>query len=100
MHKGKVPAGKGDCPNPIEANLAFGEKLGIQGTPAMILADGKRIPATCLLPSSTSASTRQLQTRLAAPQNKRENGLCQGGWGCAHPLFLFLTRDRAELCRR
>lgn len=44
MLKGKVPAGKADCPNPIEANLAFGEKLGIQGTPAMILADGKRIP--------------------------------------------------------
>lgn len=44
MHKGKVPDAKTDCDNPIEANLALGEKLGIQGTPAMILADGKRIP--------------------------------------------------------
>lgn len=44
MLKGKVPEGKADCDNPIEANLAYGEKLGIQGTPAMILVDGKRIP--------------------------------------------------------
>lgn len=44
MLKGKVPEGKADCDNPIETNLAFGAKLGIQGTPAMILADGKRIP--------------------------------------------------------
>ncbi len=44
MLKGKVPEGKGDCANPIEANLELGQKLGIQGTPAVILADGKRIP--------------------------------------------------------
>jgi thiol:disulfide interchange protein DsbC len=44
MQKGKVPEGKGDCANPIEANLELGQKLGIQGTPAIILADGKRIP--------------------------------------------------------
>ena len=44
MHKGKVPDGKGDCDNPIDANLKLGESLGIQGTPAIILTDGKRIP--------------------------------------------------------
>jgi thiol:disulfide interchange protein DsbC len=40
----KVPEGKGDCTNPIEANLELGQKLGIQGTPAIILTDGRRIP--------------------------------------------------------
>lgn len=44
MHKGKVPEGKGDCDTPIEANLKLGESLGIQGTPAIIFADGKRAP--------------------------------------------------------
>jgi thiol:disulfide interchange protein DsbC len=40
----KVPEGKGDCANPIDDNLELGQKLGIQGTPAIILADGRRIP--------------------------------------------------------
>ncbi len=44
MTKGKLPEGKGDCANPIDANLKLGESLGIQGTPAIILADGKRLP--------------------------------------------------------
>jgi len=33
-----------DCPNPIEANLALGQKLHVQGTPAIIFANGKRVP--------------------------------------------------------
>jgi thiol:disulfide interchange protein DsbC len=41
---GKVPEGKDDCANPIEANLALGQKLNIQGTPAIILSNGKRLP--------------------------------------------------------
>lgn len=44
MLKGKAPEGKGDCANPIDENLALGEKLGIRGTPAIIFSDGKRIP--------------------------------------------------------
>ncbi len=44
MLKGKVPEGKGDCANPVEANLALGAKLRVEGTPAMFLANGKRIP--------------------------------------------------------
>jgi thiol:disulfide interchange protein DsbC len=44
MLNGKLPEGKGDCPNPIAANLALADKLHIQGTPHMILANGKRIP--------------------------------------------------------
>lgn len=44
MLNGKVPEGKDDCPNPIEANLALGQKLNVQGTPAIIFANGRRVP--------------------------------------------------------
>ena len=44
MLKGKVPEGKGDCDNPVDENLALGAKLRVDGTPAMILANDKRIP--------------------------------------------------------
>jgi thiol:disulfide interchange protein DsbC len=44
MLNGKLPEGKDDCANPIEANLALGEKLHVQGTPNIILPDGSRIP--------------------------------------------------------
>jgi thiol:disulfide interchange protein DsbC len=44
MLKGIVPTGKDDCKNPIEDNLALGAKLRIDGTPAMIFPNGKRIP--------------------------------------------------------
>lgn len=44
MLNGKVPVGKDDCPNPIDANLALGQKLNVQGTPAIILTNGKRLP--------------------------------------------------------
>ncbi len=44
MLDGTVPVGKDDCPNPVEANLALGQKLNIQGTPAIIFANGKRVP--------------------------------------------------------
>lgn len=44
MLKGKVPEGKGDCENPVDENLALGNKLRIDGTPAMIFPSGKRVP--------------------------------------------------------
>lgn len=44
MLNGKVPSGKDNCKNPIEENLALGAKLRIDGTPAMIFPNGKRIP--------------------------------------------------------
>ena len=40
---GKV-AGKGDCENPIAANVALAERLGINGTPTMIARDGRLLP--------------------------------------------------------
>lgn len=44
FHKGKLPAGKSDCDNPIDENLALGAKLRIDGTPALVFANGKRVP--------------------------------------------------------
>jgi thiol:disulfide interchange protein DsbC len=44
MLKGIVPTGKSDCENPIDENLALGEKLRVDGTPALIFPNGKRIP--------------------------------------------------------
>lgn len=44
MLDGKVPEGKDDCPNPIEANQTFGMQHNIQGTPAIILPNGRRLP--------------------------------------------------------
>lgn len=44
MLKGKIPEGKGDCDNPVDENLALGNKLRIDGTPAMLFPNGKRIP--------------------------------------------------------
>lgn len=53
MLRNQLPTGKDDCPNPIEANLALGQKLNVQGTPNIILSNGKRIPG--LVPASRLA---------------------------------------------
>ena len=41
---GTVPDNKGDCSNPVAATQALGQKLRIQATPTMILADGSILP--------------------------------------------------------
>jgi thiol:disulfide interchange protein DsbC len=38
---GKLPENTADCENPVQRNMAFGESLGISGTPALIFADGQ-----------------------------------------------------------
>lgn len=35
---------KGDCENPIAANVALAERLGINGTPTLIASDGRLLP--------------------------------------------------------
>ena len=45
---GKVK-GKGECENPIAANMALADRLGINGTPTLIARDGR------MLPGATSA---------------------------------------------
>ena len=42
MRQGEVPSG--NCDNPIERNVALAEKLGINGTPTVIVSDGSVIP--------------------------------------------------------
>lgn len=40
----KQPTAKPDCDNPIERNIQLGQKLGINGTPTLIAADGRVMP--------------------------------------------------------
>ncbi len=40
MLEGKLPEGKWACETPIEHNLEFAQKIGIQGTPTIILKNG------------------------------------------------------------
>lgn len=42
MVNGKVPA-KAECDTPLQANLALGRKLNVQGTPALFFPDGSRV---------------------------------------------------------
>jgi len=44
ISSGKIPANDGKCPNPVDENVALGAKLGINGTPTIILNNGQRIP--------------------------------------------------------
>lgn len=40
----KQPTAKGDCANPIDRNIELGQKLGVNGTPTLIAADGRVMP--------------------------------------------------------
>ena len=44
MLQGKLPEGKADCKTPLDENLELGRKLRVDGTPAMIFPNGKRVP--------------------------------------------------------
>lgn len=44
MISNKLPTGKTECANPIERNVALGQKLNINGTPTLIAADGRVLP--------------------------------------------------------
>ena len=43
MKTGKGPA-KRDCENPIQRNIQLAQRLGINGTPTMVSADGRMLP--------------------------------------------------------
>ena len=43
MKIGKTPA-KRKCDNPIERNIQLAQRLGIQGTPTLLSADGRMLP--------------------------------------------------------
>jgi thiol:disulfide interchange protein DsbC len=46
-----------DCPHPVDRNVALGERLGINGTPTLIAADGRMLPG--------AASKEQIEAWLA-----------------------------------
>lgn len=58
MSKSVVPGG--DCENPIERNMALAEKLGINGTPTIILSDGSMLPG--------APSAEKLNQMLGTPK--------------------------------
>ena len=59
MIGGKAPAAAGgDCKTPLEANLALGQKLNVNGTPTVFFTNGQRAPGA--LPAT------HLEERLAA----------------------------------
>jgi thiol:disulfide interchange protein DsbC len=41
--RGKPPAAKANCANPLEKNLELGRSLGVNSTPTLVLANGERI---------------------------------------------------------
>lgn len=60
MNSGKIPNNDGKCANPINENIALANKLNINGTPTIILANGQRIPG--MVPA---AKLEELMTRVA-----------------------------------
>lgn len=44
MLKGKQPKVSGECDNPVDKIVAFGQTKKISGTPTLFFADGKRVP--------------------------------------------------------
>lgn len=57
MRKGVLPQNPGNCDNPIARNVQLGSRLGINGTPTTIFADGRRVAGRIPAP--------QLEQRLA-----------------------------------
>ena len=44
ISRNTVPNNDGKCANPVEANIAFGSKLKVSGTPTLVFANGTRVP--------------------------------------------------------
>ena len=44
MLDGKAPTANGECKTPLQANLAMGQKLMVNGTPTLVFANGWRVP--------------------------------------------------------
>ena len=44
LAKAGKPIEQRDCPNPVKEDLALGERMGVNGTPAILLQNGEMIP--------------------------------------------------------
>lgn len=56
--RGTVPRNDGKCANPVEATIALGNRLKVNGTPTLVFANGVRVPG--MVPAA------QLERLLAA----------------------------------
>lgn len=65
MLNNRLPEGvKPDCENPVDENLALGQRLRIDGTPALVFADGRRVPGY--------AEAARIEALLAAAEPARQ----------------------------
>lgn len=62
MLRGNAPAASGDCPNPVEELMAWGQKKGINATPTLVFADGARMAG--------AMTAAQLESRLSEAGGK------------------------------
>jgi len=66
---GKLPDNKGECSNPVAATQALGQKLRIQATPTMILADGSLLPGAVPL-ARLEAAMKEAESDAKKPADK------------------------------
>ena len=59
--RGKPPAASASCENPVAKNLALGQKLGVNSTPTLYLANGERIAG-----AMQSADLRKMLDEVAS----------------------------------
>ena len=41
--RGKGPAAKPDCANPVQKNVELGKSLGVNSTPTLVFSNGERV---------------------------------------------------------
>ena len=58
ISKGTVPGNDGKCANPVDATIALGSQLRVNGTPTLFFVNGQRVPG--MVPAA------QLEKMLAA----------------------------------
>lgn len=57
MVKGQPPTAQGSCENPIDTVSAIGQRMRVNATPTIFLANGKRIPGAISLAQLEAAMT-------------------------------------------
>lgn len=71
----EAPA-RADCPNPVERNIALGERLGINGTPTLIAADGRMLPGAA---SKDQIEAWLVRSTVSAQGAANPEGIPRGG---------------------
>jgi thiol:disulfide interchange protein DsbC len=57
-----------DCANPVDRNIALGERLGIAGTPTLVAADGRMLPGAASLAQVDSWLGRTTASAMGSPR--------------------------------